>query len=184
MKARIPVTPTIILMVLTTVACKKSSPELEAPADLQLQSPSFHQGDAIPKQFTCDGRNVSPALSWSAPPANTQSLAIILSDPDAPGGTFFHWVLYNLPPQTRSLPEAVPTQPQLPDGSRQGQNDNDSTGYWGPCPPAPSRHRYSFAVFALDTKLSLPGNADAKRVTTAAKGHFVGAGRLMGFYQR
>ncbi len=170
-----------LLLLLTTTACKKS-PTIDPPIDLHLQSPSFHQGDTISRQFTCDGPNISPALSWSAPPAHTQSLAVILSDPDAPSGTFTHWVLYNLPPQTHSFREAIPTQPQLPDGSQQGQNDNDSTGYWGPCPPA--RHRYFFVVFALDTRLTLPSNADSKQFYSASRGHLVGASRLIGFYQR
>jgi len=127
--ARIALLASFSLLILTATgpACKKSS---AGSPPMSLQSPSFHQGDTIPRQFTCDGPNVSPALSWSTPPANTQSLAFIINDPDAPSGTFTHWVLYNLPPQPPALPEGIPTKDQLPDGSRQGQNDNDSTGYW------------------------------------------------------
>jgi hypothetical protein len=148
--------PAVLFALLITASCKRSTVDGQTPPSLQLQSPSFVQGGAIPKQFTCDGRSISPALSWSSPPAGTQSLALILNDPDAPSGIFTHWVLYNLPPDTRTLPEAVPAKDQLPDRSQQGLNGNDSTGYWGPCPPGGSPHRYYFTLYALDTKLSLP----------------------------
>jgi Raf kinase inhibitor-like YbhB/YbcL family protein len=154
----------------------------ETTPKLQLTSSDFR--DAIPKIFTCDGDDSSPALAWSAPPAATQSLALTVVDIDAPAGSFVHWVLYNLPAQTRQLPAGLPKQEQLQDGSRQGMTDFDKIGYGGPCPPSGSPHRYVFSVYALDTKLDLPAGATRKRLEKALSGHVLAHGELIGRYKR
>jgi Raf kinase inhibitor-like YbhB/YbcL family protein len=173
----------VVLLVCAGQSGCRSSSEDHALPSLQLQSPAFSQSDAIPKQFTCDGPNVSPALAWQPPPAGTQSLALILNDQSSTFHAFVHWVLYNLPSDSRTLPEGVVTQEQLADGSRQGWNDNNSVGYWGPCPPGKSPHHYLFTLYALDSKLVLPSRADEKQLRKAMKGHILAAGRLMGTYR-
>ncbi len=151
--------------------------------DLKLASPSFANGE-IPKRFTCDGDDTSPQLEWVAPPAATQSFALTVVDHDAPVGSFVHWVLYDLPPEARGLPEGVPKQRQLPDGSRQGQNDFDKIGYGGPCPPAGSSHRYTFSLCALDAKPNLAPGATQSQLENAVKGHILARGRLIARYKR
>jgi Raf kinase inhibitor-like YbhB/YbcL family protein len=151
--------------------------------ELKLTSTSF-QGSRIPAQFTCSGAGISPQLSWSAPPAGTVSLALIVTDPDAPGRTFVHWVLYELPPGARALPEALPSQGELPDGSRQGRNDFGVIGYGGPCPPGHTQHRYFFTLYALDAKLNLPAGASRSQVEAAMQGHILARGELIGLYQQ
>ena len=151
---------------------------------LEIRSAGFAEGAEIPQKFTCDGTNVSPALSWGAMPAKTQSVALIVRDPDAPAGTFVHWILFNLPPGADHLSEGVPKQEALADGSRQGVNDFGDVGYGGPCPPRGSTHRYFFTLYALDTKLTLAPGAREKQVSAAMKGHVLAEGQLMGRYHR
>jgi Raf kinase inhibitor-like YbhB/YbcL family protein len=149
---------------------------------LQLTSSSFAGGE-IGKKFTCDRSESSPELAWTAPPAATRSFALIVVDRDAPLFSFVHWVLYDLPAEKRDLAEGLPKQEQLPDGSRQGQNDYDKIGYVGPCPPAGS-HRYLFALYALDSRLNLPAGATRKQVEKALKDHILAHGELIGRYRR
>ncbi len=118
---------------------------------LQISSAAFSAGETIPKKFTCDGPDVSPHLKWNDPPANTQGIALVMDDPDAPAGTWVHWVLYDVPADARELPEGVPKQEQLSSGARQGRNDFGKIGYGGPCPPPGKPHRYFFKLYALDT---------------------------------
>lgn len=151
---------------------------------LELKSPDFAAGGTIPTQFTCDGADVSPALQWNAPPAAAQSLALIADDPDAPVGTWVHWVLYDLPPNLRSLAQSVPKKEQLADGSRQGRNDFGKIGYGGPCPPSGKPHRYFFKLYALDSKLNLPSGSSKKDVERAMQGHILAQGEYMGRYSR
>jgi Raf kinase inhibitor-like YbhB/YbcL family protein len=127
---------------------------------------------------------VSPALNWSDPPAGTQSFALIADDPDAPVGTWVHWVLYDLPADTRSLAENLPKQEQLSNAARQGRNDFRRIGYGGPCPPPGKPHRYFFKLYALDTKLSLKAGAAKAEVERAVQGHILAQGELMGRYGR
>jgi Raf kinase inhibitor-like YbhB/YbcL family protein len=149
-----------------------------------MKSASFaHEGD-IPKKHTCDGADVSPALSWSDPPAAAQSFSLIMDDPDAPAGTWVHWVIYNIPGQARQLPEDVPKQAELKDGSRQGRNDFAKPGYGGPCPPRGGPHRYFFKLYVLDTKLNLPPSATKADLEKAMKGHVLAQTELMGRYKR
>jgi Raf kinase inhibitor-like YbhB/YbcL family protein len=177
---------TVVLLNLVAFSgCRQAAQDVVAggPPTLQLTSPSFHDG-AIPRAYTCDGSDTSPKLSWTAPPATTKSLALIAIDPDAPQGTFVHWVLYNLPPSTRELPEGLHGLEQLPDGSRQGMNDFPKVGYGGPCPPKNSRHRYRFILYAVDTKLDLPSGISRKQVEEALKGHILAYGELSARYGR
>jgi hypothetical protein len=148
---------------------------------LKLTSNSF-QGSQIPAKFTCNGAGISPQLAWSAPPAATASIALIVTDPDAPGRTFVHWVLYDLPSGTRALSEGLPSQGQLADGARQGRNDFGETGYGGPCPPGNSPHRYVFTLYALDAKLNLPAGATRRQVESAMQGHILARGELIVLY--
>ncbi len=150
---------------------------------MNLSSTSF-QGDRIPARFTCDGAGGSPQLAWSEPPAGTASFALIVTDPDAPGRTFIHWVLYDLPGSARELPEALPGQGELAGGGRQGRNDFGDIGYGGPCPPGHSTHHYVFTLYALDTTLNLPVGATRAQVEAAMQGHILARGELVGLYNR
>ena len=149
----------------------------------ELKSTAFAAGQPIPRQYTCDGENVSPPLQWNDPPAGTQSLALICDDPDAPAGTWVHWVLYNLPAKTRTLAEAIPATADLPDGSRHGKNGWGRLGYGGPCPPS-GTHRYFFKLYALDTVLGLASGADKNQLLQAMQGHILAQTELMGTYKR
>ncbi len=151
---------------------------------MKLSSTAFEPGASIPKKFTCDGADVSPALAWSDAPAGTQSFALIADDPDAPVGTWVHWVLYDLPGATRDLPEGVAKQEQLPNGARQGRNDFGKIGYGGPCPPRGPAHRYFFKLYALDVKLNLKPGAPKSDVERAMKGRILVQAELIGRYSR
>jgi Raf kinase inhibitor-like YbhB/YbcL family protein len=149
-----------------------------------LNSNAFSRNSDIPRRFTCEGPNVSPALSWGEPPSGTQSFSLIMDDPDAPARTWVHWVLYDLPGSARGLPEGVSKAPELKDGSRQGRNDFGRTGYEGPCPPHGPAHRYSFRLFALNTRLNLKAGATKVEVERAMKGHVLAQAELVGKYKR
>ena len=150
----------------------------------QLTSTAFNAGQPIPASYTCDGQDHSPPLQWGDPPAGTQSFALIVDAPDAPAGAWVHWVLFNLPAQTRSLPAAVvPAQAERADGSRQGQNSWRRIGYGGPCPPR-GIHRYVFKLYALDTALDLAAGATQAQVVRALAGHILGQTELTGTYRR
>lgn len=151
---------------------------------IELTSSAFQKGMSIPKPYTGDGRDLSPALHWSEPPAGTQSIALICDDPDAPRGTWVHWVLFNLPAQARELEEGVPTTETLPSGAKQGKNDFGNIGYGGPAPPRGKAHRYFFKLFALDVALDLPSGATRAQLEGAMKGHILAEGQLMGTYKR
>ncbi len=151
---------------------------------LPVSSPAFREGDRIPTKYTCEGQDISPLLAWSETPAGTQSFALIVDDPDAPGGVFTHWVLFNIPSDSRELPEAVPAQSQLPSGALQGKNDFGKIGYGGPCPPPGHPHRYQFTLYALDQLLDLKAGASKKQVLEAMQGHILAQGQLTGTFQR
>lgn len=150
----------------------------------QIKTSAFADGGAIPKKFSCEGADTSPPLAWSGAPEKTQSFALIADDPDAPAGTWVHWVLYNLPPSTKDLLEGVEKVEQLSNGALQGRNDFRKIGYGGPCPPPGSTHRYFFKLYALDTKLSLKAGASKADVEREMKGHVLGESRLMGKFSR
>ena len=151
---------------------------------MKISSDAFAANETIPKKFTCDGPDASPKLTWSEPPAKTQSFALIMDDPDAPAGTWVHWVLFDLPAETRELAEGVAKQEQLANGARQGRNDFGKIGYGGPCPPPGNPHRYFFKLYALDTALRLKPGAAKQDVEAAMKGHILATAQLMGTYAR
>jgi Raf kinase inhibitor-like YbhB/YbcL family protein len=151
---------------------------------MTISSNAFREGEAIPRHFTCDGEDVSPPLSWIEVPKEARSLALICDDPDAPAGTWVHWVLWNLPPSTPTLPEGVPKEARLPGGIQQGKNSWPRTGYNGPCPPPGKPHRYFFKLYALDTELSLPDGGGKSAVENAMKGHILAQAQLIGTYGR
>ncbi len=150
----------------------------------QLTSSAFSEGGEIPRKHTCDGEDVSPLLEWGDPPADTRSFALICDDPDAPAGTWVHWVLYNLPANARKLPEGVATKATLPDGGSQGVNDFRRTGYGGPCPPPGPAHRYYFKLYALRAVPDLKPSATKKDLVRAMEGQILAESQLMGRYQR
>ena len=145
-----------------------------------LKSAGFRGGGNIPAKFTCDAKDVSPALAWSGAPQGSQSFALIADDPDAPAGTWVHWVAYNLPASARELPEGVPKRQEIEGGGIQGTNDFERIGYGGPCPPHGKPHRYFFKLYALDTKLNLQPGATKKEVEGAMQGHILAQAELMG----
>ena len=150
----------------------------------QIKSSAFDPNGEIPRKYTCDGPDFSPALSWTEPPQGTQSFSLSVDDPDAPVGTWVHWVLYNLPATARELPEAVPKDGELKDGSRQGRNDFRKIGYGGPCPPPGPAHRYFFKLSALDTRVNLRSGATKAELLRAMEGHILGQAELVGRYKR
>ena len=150
---------------------------------LALTSTAFKEGEIIPKKYTCDGPDISPPLEWESVPANTRSLALIAEDPDAPMGTWIHWVIYDIPPNVSELAENIPPEKTLPDGAVQGKNDFRNIGYGGPCPPS-GTHRYFFRLYALDTKLNLPPGSTKFDLVKAMRGRIVGEAQLMGKYSR
>ncbi len=149
-----------------------------------LNSTAFKNGDAIPNRYTCDGADVSPALSWSGVPAGTHSLALIADDPDAPMGVWTHWVIWNIPAQAAALPKGVPGTATLDSGARQGRNDFRRIGYNGPCPPPGKPHRYFFNLYALDAALNLNAGAGKDELERAMKGHVLSRTEWMGMYGR
>jgi Raf kinase inhibitor-like YbhB/YbcL family protein len=151
---------------------------------MQLTSTAFTEGKPIPAKYTCDGTNVSPPLKWTGTPAQAKSLVLIVDDPDAPVGTWVHWVLYDLPATVGELPEDVAKSESIAQGGRQGVNDFKSLGYGGPCPPGGRSHRYFFRLYALDTVLDLKPGATRKEVDRAMQHHVLAEGQLMGTYQR
>ena len=151
---------------------------------MTLTTNAFSPGGTIPRKFTCDGPDASPALKWSGAPTGTQSFALIADDPDAPVGTWVHWVVYDLPATVSELAENVPKQEQLPGGGIQGRNDFRKIGYGGPCPPPGPAHRYFFKLYALDAKVNLKPGATKAEVDKAMKGHVLGEAQVMGKYGR
>lgn len=151
--------------------------------DIKLTSSAFEDGGMIPSKYTCDGQDISPPLSWDNVPEKTEGIAIICDDPDAPMGTWVHWVLFNLPAEKRELAENVPDDETLPDGTRQGITDFGTTGYGGPCPPS-GTHRYFFKIYALDIPIDIVSIVDKKTLLKAMAGHILAEGQLMGKYKR
>ncbi len=149
-----------------------------------LTSPAFSKGSSIPTRYTCDGEDLSPPLKWQGAPQATTAFALIMEDPDAPIGTFTHWVLYNLPSSTTSLPEGVAKGERLPSGAAQGRNDFGRLGYGGPCPPRGPAHRYYFRLYALDAPVNLAPGATKAQLLQAIRGHVLAWAELMGTYQR
>ena len=161
-------------------AAVKSTPD---KAEIRLMSAAFKEGQAIPRPYTCDGVNVSPPLEWSGVPQSAKTLAIICDDPDAPAGTWVHWVLYNLPADKIGMIENTPATEKLAGGGMQGTNDFKKIGYGGPCPPGDT-HRYFFKIYALDSELPLQPGVTKAELLKAMEVHIVAQGQLTGTYSR
>ena len=157
--------------------------EAKGGAVMELSSLAFNDDDMIPDKYTCDGADVSPPLEWGLVPEGTKSIALICDDPDAPVGTWVHWVYYDIPADTKGLPENIAPQENPDNGGKQGTNDFRRIGYGGPCPPG-GTHRYYFKIYALDTILNLPAGADKKQLLKAMEGHIIGQAQIMGKYKR
>ena len=151
--------------------------------EIKITSSAFEEGGLIPPKYTCDGADISPPLQWDAVPEGTGSIALISDDPDAPMGTWVHWVLFNLPADTKELAENIPADRALPNGAKQGTSDFGRIGYGGPCPPS-GTHRYFFKIYALDTQLDLAADAKKPELLKAMEGHILGQGQLIGKYKR
>lgn len=175
-----------ILVALCGAACSRAeAPEGKGNAmAIKLTSTAFAEGQPIPVKHTGQGEDISPALLWSEIPSGTKSLALICDDPDAPVGTWVHWVIWNIPPETPGLAEAVPQKAELPSGARQGMNDFRKMGYGGPMPPPGNAHRYYFKIYALGIQPDLKAGATKDKLLAAMKGHILAEGQLMGTYQR
>jgi Raf kinase inhibitor-like YbhB/YbcL family protein len=178
-----------VLGIVLSVACQSAEEAEqkhtgEIAMTITLESTAFEAGETIPTKHTCDGDDVSPPLSWGEVPEGSESIALICDDPDAPRGTWVHWVVFGLPPDTRQLPEGIPADPALQDGAVHGTNDFGRSGYGGPCPPAGPAHRYYFRLYALDSELQLDPGASKQDLVAAMEGHILGEGELMGRYGR
>ena len=161
----------------------KEDIKMEKVKTMEIKSSAFENNKMIPKQYTCDGKNISPQLLWSDVPEGTKSIALISDDPDAPMGTWVHWVIYNIPGDVNELAENISPDKTLSNGAKQGTNDFKKIGYGGPCPPS-GTHRYFFKLYALDTKLNLDSGATKKQLLQAMEGHILAQAELMGKYKR
>lgn len=161
-----------------------STDTMTAEATITLSSSAFKNNAVIPQRFSCQGENISPDLAWSSAPKETKSFALIVEDPDAPHGTFYHWIMYNIPASERGLDENIAKRDTLPNGTRQGTNSFQQMGYGGPCPPPGNAHRYYFKLYALDTQINIPGEATRDQVVSAMQGHILAEREIMGTYQR
>ena len=179
----------IFVITILTAACSSpvASTEAVVPNQLTLTSEAFANGGSIPSKYACIGKNISPALAWGEPPAGTQSFALIMDDPDAPVGTWVHWVLYNIPADTRSLAEDLPvTGKNVPEGQGSpftGRNSSGNIGYDGPCPPS-GTHRYFFKLYALDETVGLLPGTDKGELLKAMKGHILAQDELVGTFSK
>ncbi len=150
---------------------------------IELKSRVFEKDGMIPEKHTCDGGDISPPLSWDSVPEETKSIAVICDDPDAPVGTWVHWVVYNIPPETKELEENVTPEREMDNGGVQGMNDFKKIGYGGPCPPS-GTHRYFFKIYALDSRMDLEPGATKSLLLIAMEGHILAKGELIGKYSR
>lgn len=151
--------------------------------EIKITSPAFEEGGLIPEKYTCDGMDVSPPLAWTSVPEDTKTFALICDDPDAPMGTWVHWILFNLPAHVMELPENIIPEKNLETGARQGMNDFHKIGYGGPCPPG-GTHRYFFKLYALDTEVNLEAGATKSQLLQAMEGHILAEAQLIGKYSR
>ena len=161
----------------------RSAPtETAAPAPFEISSTAFAEGEVIPPRFACTGEDLSPELAWGAPPEGTVTLALLFDDPDA--FNWVHWLIYNIPAESGGLPEGMPSDPQLADGSLQGQTSWGTMGYRGPCPPPGAPHTYVFTLYALDTSLALDAGADVNAFQLAIDGHVLAEIEYTGQFSR
>jgi Raf kinase inhibitor-like YbhB/YbcL family protein len=158
-------------------------PKGEQKMNMSITSSAFYEGGMIPEKYTCEGKDISPSLTWTNVPTGSKSLALICDDPDAPMGTWVHWVMYNIPPSQLKLDENVPVQKEFQNGTKQGVNGSRRNGYNGPCPPG-GTHRYFFKLYALNKMLELEAGATKSQLLNAMEGHILGNAQLMGKYKR
>jgi len=151
--------------------------------DIKVSSTAFKEGELIPSKFTCDGENISPQIAWTNFPKSTESFVLISDDPDAPVGTWVHWVVYNIPASCTELKEKFPKDEKFDNGIMQGTTDFRKTGYGGPCPPS-GTHRYYFKIYALDVILNVKSGLTKKEILKEIEGHIIAEGQLMGKYKR
>ena len=172
-------------IILSACATGAIPTEVAVTTQLTITSDAFANGQSIPAKYSCIGRNISPPLMWNEPPAGTQSFALIMDDPDAPFGTWVHWVLYNIPMSTRSLQEDLPITGKNadPNAIYVGKNSSGNVGYDGPCPPS-GTHRYFFKLYALDTTISLLPGATKEKILKEMEGHILAQGELMGTFSK
>ncbi|MDP4199423.1 MAG: YbhB/YbcL family Raf kinase inhibitor-like protein [Bacteroidota bacterium] len=184
---------TLFLILILSGACKMNSQQrsyadtsatMVMAQTMTMTSNAFKNDESIPQRYSCQGDNLSPALSWGNTPNGTNSYALVCEDPDAPHGTFIHWVVYNIPAGEHGLGENIPKKNVLPNGTRQGKNGAGQTGYSGPCPPAGKAHRYYFRLYALDSHINIAGDVTRDKLMSAIEGHVLGEGEIMGTYQR
>jgi Raf kinase inhibitor-like YbhB/YbcL family protein len=176
---------TALLAGLLLSSCSnQAEPDTANTTTMQLTSPAFANGEAIPDKYTGQADDISPRLEWTGAPLNTKSFALICEDPDAPMGTFTHWLIYNVPGTATGLSQNIAKTGTLPDGSKQGKNSFGNVGYNGPMPPPGTPHRYFFRLYALDAALKLDAGVDNTKVLSAMKGHILAKGELIGTYQR
>ncbi|MHC0064989.1 YbhB/YbcL family Raf kinase inhibitor-like protein [Nostoc sp. UIC 10890] len=150
---------------------------------MKLKSTAFDANDLIPAKYTCDGEDISPPILWDEIPIGTESIVLIVDDPDAPEQTFVHWVVYDIPATVRQLPEHIATVKTLANGGVQGKNDFGKFGYGGPCPPS-GIHRYFFKLYAIDKKLGLSAGANKNQLLAAIDNHILATAELIGRYKR
>jgi Raf kinase inhibitor-like YbhB/YbcL family protein len=173
----------VCLCALAVAGCGGGERGSAAPAvkgaSISLSSPAFAGGEAIPRQYTCDGKGSSPPLDWKGVPAGSRELVLVVQDPDAPGGTFVHWTLFGMTPETTDLSAG-----EVPEGAAQGENSSGKTGWTGPCPPGGKTHHYVFALYALRDASGLKKGAKPDAVRAAVGRGALGSGRLVGLYAR
>jgi Raf kinase inhibitor-like YbhB/YbcL family protein len=182
--AMLPLSALVCLLIAGSDALAGSESKGRASMTLQLTSPAFRNGERIPQEFTADGKNQSPPLKWANVPEGTKSLALICDDPDAPMGTWVHWVLYDMTVGLNDLEQGIPPMRLVLNGAKQGLNSFRKIGYGGPSPPPGKAHRYFFKLFALDTNLNVQPDVDAKKLEAAISGHILGEAQLIGLYSR
>lgn len=176
--------PMILFVLVVHAVLGSDGPRVEETMKFKLNSHSFSDRGDIPKKYTCDGDDVSPELHWSDQPPAAKSFTLIVDDPDAPSGTWVHWVVFDLPGDAHDLAEGAGKTAPLPSGAQQGTNDFKKAMYGGPCPPQGRPHRYFFKLYALNSKLSLKGSPTKAEVERAMQGHILGQGELIGQYRR
>lgn len=173
----------LLLITLTFFTSNQYKNKTDMSTNIIVKSDSFSDGGMIPAKYTCDGANISPQLSWDNAPKDTKSFVLICEDPDAPMGTFTHWILYDIPADVHELLENLPKDKILPNGAKQGIADFKKIGYGGPCPPN-GTHRYYFKLYALDTLLNLEPGLKKEDILKAMNGHILAQGQIMGKYAR
>jgi Raf kinase inhibitor-like YbhB/YbcL family protein len=174
----------LIGIVFDANCAEKEKPGASFAFSLTISSPAFAPGATIPKAYTCMGGNYSPALQWEHAPEGAKSFAIIVDDPDAPVGTFTHWIIFNIPAGQTSLAEKASPKGELPEGALEGKNNFGRIGYMGPCPPPGSPHRYFFKLYALDVMLDLPAGEKKDKLTKSMAGHILAEAQIIGMFTK